>query len=352
MKTILYLNHVCWEWIMQRPQIIALLLEKDYDVTVVNKKFIFGKKTSRNNKRPLKEKIVYLLPKGDKFQIIYKFNALIYKISLKELNRYDAVWICHPELYKYIPEQYNGKIIYDCMDNHVAMSSRNKNIVKNYEEQLIERANLILVSSERLLKKIGHKEKTILIRNGFQLEKKQYALKKPIIKKKYKIGYFGTISSWFDFNILEESIKQLGNIEYKLIGPIEDSVSSEVEKCSNFINYVGIVEHETLGLIIEDLDALFMPFIVNDIILYVDPVKLYEYIQFGKCIISSYYPEIERFRPYVYFYKNKTEYIDLLKKLSALGFPPKYTDKDRECFLIENTWDYRYKILKKSLESI
>ena len=45
-----------------------------------------------------------------------------------------------------------------------------------------------------------------------------------------------------------------------------------------------------------------MPFILNELIESVDPVKLYEYINFEKNIICIKYDEILRFKDFVYFY--------------------------------------------------
>ena len=98
-----------------------------------------------------------------------------------------------------------------------------------------------------------------------------------------------------------------------------------------------------------DYDAPIMQFLVNDIILSVDPVKLYEYINLGKCVISVKYPEIERFEPFVYFYQSREEYIDLIERLSKNGFIPKYTEKQRTQFLEENSWDARYKTIKSKV---
>ena len=164
------------------------------------------------------------------------------------------------------------------------------------------------------------------------------------IKKTYTIGYFGTIAEWFDFNLLENSLNIFDNVEYRLVGP-------------NAANYIGkkrlllegVVQHSELGAKIKDYDALIMPFVVNDIILAVDPVKLYEYISFGKCVISVWYPEIDRFSPYVYFYRTQEEYMNLLTELIRTGFRPKYNEKQQIEFLKDNSWDARYKTIKNVL---
>ena len=86
-----------------------------------------------------------------------------------------------------------------------------------------------------------------------------------------------------------------------------------------------------------------MPFKLNDVVLAVDPVKLYEYISYGKCIISIYYPEIERFRDFVYFYNTQEEYNEIIRNKCKDGFKPKYTKEQQKKFLEKNTWDARCK---------
>ena len=57
MKKILYLMGIDWYWIKQRPQIIAEMLNKDYDVTVAYYKELFVKQSFRKNNDEL-EKII------------------------------------------------------------------------------------------------------------------------------------------------------------------------------------------------------------------------------------------------------------------------------------------------------
>ena len=92
-----------------------------------------------------------------------------------------------------------------------------------------------------------------------------------------------------------------------------------------------------------------MPFLVNDVVRAVDPVKLYEYITFGKCIISVYYDELDHFRDYIYFYNTHDDYDNLMIYLISNGFPTKYNSKQQKKFLMENRWEERYKIIMNEI---
>lgn len=349
---VLYLIHISWEWIFQRPQIIEKLMEEDFECTVLNKKYILRPTTTKNNIQPAEMKYVYQLPMSNKINLFRSINNWIYKRKLKTIcNDYDAIWVCYPELGACIPKEYKGKIIYDCMDNHVSMAKNEvKEKLRKYENELIERSDLNFVSSLKLKSIIPGLENAILVRNGFSGIDLKYSLSRS--KANYKIGYFGTVAPWFDFDLIYDSVKERNNVEYHIIGPLDNGFSDIDKARDKNVIFEGVVEHKNLQNYVEDYDALIMPFVVNDIILSVDPVKLYEYICMGKCVISVWYPEIDRFSPYVYFYKSKEEYFKLLDELEANGYKPKYTQKEQVEFLNDNTWEKRYEIIKQSINEI
>ena len=348
---ILYLNHVCWEWIFQRPQILALKLEEDFDCTIVNKMFILGKTVAHDNREPKRRKNVWLFPKEQKYKAINHINNLLYRIYIKRIaNKYDLIWACHPSVYDGVPKKFKGKIVYDCMDNHIALTSEdNKERLKGLERRLIEESDLIFVTSNKLKETVSGLQDAILVRNGFSTDMPSMPIKNSAMKDKYIIGYFGTVSSWFNFDLLKNSIKECGNVEYHIIGPVSTDQCDVSKLESKDIVFEGIVEHKRLPEATKDYDALIMPFVVNDIILSVDPVKLYEYINLGKCVISVWYPEVDRFEPFVYFYRTKYEYIELIKHLSVIGFKPKYTEEQRKDFIEQNSWDARYSLIREKI---
>ena len=98
------------------------------------------------------------------------------------------------------------------------------------------------------------------------------------------------------------------------------------------------------------MDCLIMPFIVNELIEAVDPVKIYEYINFNKNIIMSKYNEVERFKNFVYFYQTLQDFDNAIEDIKKTR-RTKYSQKDRKSFLQENTWKNRIKLLLDLLET-
>lgn len=340
-KSMLYLMAIDWGWIAQRPQFLALELNAYFELKVVYPKTYLKRwKTQKHLDIPANNSHYIYLPFPEKLWLSNKILDLTQRKAMGNVDEFDYVWITTPEQYDFITN-YKGIVIYDCMDNYSAMrnnaESRKKVCVNHL--RLLERADICFASSEKLFQDICEKrkdKKTELIRNGY-LSNRVYKPRKIMHKQCCKLGYIGTISSWFDFEALEKSIKEIANIEYHLIGP-----RYECDDVNNkMIHFEGVIEHDRLFDKIKDYCALIMPFKLNDIVLAVDPVKLYEYICFGKCIVSVYYPEIERFSDFVYFYKTSEEYVNLIKWLYENDFPTKYDSQMQEEFINNNSWNHR-----------
>ncbi len=351
MKKILYLMAVDWYWIKQRPQIIALELSKDYEVTVVYLSEIFQKLELRKEKDQLPDsRQVPAIPFRDKNKAACRIQGYFMKKAMGRLDQYDMIWLGYPTLYKYIPSDYRGKIIYDCMDNHEAFCEDKKiqSEIRKNEKELLKRADIIFATSQYLKNKLmagGRNEGIYLSRNGFEMNR-LYPPKAVSQKGHYKIGYFGTISEWMDFEAVEKSLEQNPLIQYHFIGPVHQAKLPSHPR----IIFEGVVEHKQLYEKTKDYDCLIMPFQINEIILAVDPVKLYEYISLGKCVISVWYPEVERFEPFVYFYRTQEEYAALMRWLCEAGFPVKYTVKEQKEFLDRNSWRKRKQDMIKKME--
>jgi hypothetical protein len=85
---------------------------------------------------------------------------------------------------------------------------------------------------------------------------------------------------------------------------------------------------------------MLMPFVVNRLIEAVDPVKLYEYIAFGRPALAPRYPESERFAQWVTLYRNVDEAVSSLTEILA-NDTSSASDKARTDFLSEHTWSKR-----------
>ncbi len=347
---ILYMMNCDWMWIAQRPHRIAGELDRRYSVRVLYPRYLH-RPWAKQYRTPRTGdcRAVWQLPFQERSALIRRWQKRIYRLYMGRAEAYDIVWLSSPMLIAYLPEGYRGKVIYDCMDDVPALqsSSRAAEYAGLCQEKCLKRADRIFVSSQYLKDALEQRGvRTVLLRNGCDAEEPQLP-QEAGRKKEYRIGYIGTIAEWFDWAAVEESLAQIPDITYALWGPVCTRLPE-----SDRLRAEGVIEHERIRAAAESTDCLIMPFVVNNITLAVDPVKLYEYIGCGKCIVASEYPEIERFRDFVYFYRTPKELTALLQSLREKGFPPKYTRRQQEDFLRENTWSCRGDEIDRSIHQM
>ena len=107
--------------------------------------------------------------------------------------------------------------------------------------------------------------------------------------------------------------------------------------------FTGKVPHSQVKEYIKAADILLMPFVKTELIEYVDPVKMYEYLSFNKHIISTYWDELKQYKtnPLVHFYND----YDHFRKLAEII--PQNSEIIDEQFVKENSWETRMEIYNK-----
>lgn len=343
-KKLLYFLNIDWMWIKQRPQFLAEALGEYYDIYVVY--------PHKNNRSDLRKKDKFKVKTIPYYSIpslqgrIHFINSINESFHLNQVKKViakinpDIIWCSHPNQAQFF-DFFKGKpVIYDCMDDYASIEynqSKKEKITSN-EKKLVERSSVVFASSQYLknllVKNNPQKESVISVLNngyssGWQIENSLSIKNKPL-----KLVYFGTVGRWFDFNSVLGAMEKDQDFELHLYGPCEVGITIPD---NNRIIYHGIVEHSELPRVTEGYDAFIMPFELNDIVLAVDPVKLYEYISLLKDIICIQYPEVERFSKFVYYYSDEKELLDCISKVRSAR-KTKYTLLEAQEFLQDNSW--------------
>lgn len=317
---ILYFSVVTWKWIKQRPHFIPLEISDsnkflvDYRYQTLKDKYMKNltfQLVDNNVKKSkhLKIKPFKVFPGIPKYTFID--NCINYFKTT--LWNYDTIILTHPNQMNYfllsIYKLRKTKIIYECMDNYETWEV-DKISYRKREQLLIEYSQNVIVTAEGLKKRILdiyniNDNKIKIIRNGYD-ENLFLNNKRNELKLKHKnITYIGTIDDWFDFNSIISYAKNNKNNYVYIVGPVSELIKEEIEtikKENKNIIFTGPVEHNVVPQYIIESDVLIMPFIVNDLIKCVDPVKAYEYLYFKKPVVSTYWEELEQFKNLMFFY--------------------------------------------------
>lgn len=355
---ILYLMHVDWNWIKQRPHFIAeKLVENGIEVEVYYQKYFNKKLLTINAKENFIIKGIPRLPMS-RFSVIKKMNTFIYEYFIAHLlskGIYDYVYLTHPVLFS---KKINVPIIYDCMDDVLEFSSdlKKKKELFVFEERLVQQSSYVFFTSEHLKNTVLKRYtldnvcgKFFVNNNAIELPKTHILESIELSKSnRIKFIYIGTITEWFDFNLLETLDKK--KYEFHLFGPVYNISTYKQEN----VIFHGSVPREKIFSLMHAADILIMPFRVNKLIESVNPVKLYEYIFSCKPIISVKYEETLKFSDYVYLYENgnSKSFEDCIKKIEANEMKCKASETDCKSFAENNTWNSRALEIKRQISEV
>lgn len=345
--------HISWNWIKQRPHFIAEGLSKEYDIEVAERAEF---KSHVGNDSTVIVRHLIRLP-FERFKIISLINSILYKLQYRIMfEDVDIIWLTSPLLYRDIEPFCEGKkVIYDCMDDMIGIPKEEtlKKLMARYEVDLYKRADILFVSSDYLKNKLfdryGERNAT-LVNNAITDKITTYENKLPdsigFNTHKFNITYIGAISHWFDFDSLVYALNNNPDFILNLFGPTEIDLPKHPQ-----IVYHGQVPHENILGVMCHSDVLIMPFVVNEMIRSVNPVKLYEYIYSGKPCVASRYGETEKFEPYVSLYSDAHDLTRILENIYA-GVTKQLALVECQRFSLQNTWVSRLNIIKPALEQL
>ncbi|MDF2515192.1 MAG: glycosyltransferase [Sphingobacterium sp.] len=359
---IFYFMHISWKWAKQRPQFLAECLSKDYFVNVVQKKDYRGKNFEGKLLKHIKLIYLFLLPYNSRSKLSRFFNTIIIKLFYgKSYFGSKIIWVTSPELYWILPKRKPTQLlVYDCMDDMLSFDDIKNNpkiydFYKTAERKLLSESDIVFSSSAHLkdvlIQRYKLKKEIHVVNNGLTLNiPLEDNGSENILRRhqtKVNLVYIGTVSKWMDWDLILASLKNDNSLLYHIVGPIEyDGPKHER------IIYYGSIDHHRVFQVMSQADILIMPFVVNDLIKSVNPVKLYEYIYSGKAVLSVNYPETEKFSEFVWLYNGVQEYCQLLTHIKRSQFASKKSHLECKEFCESNNWESRYNVIKPILTSV
>lgn len=340
---ILYVMHVDWRWIWQRPHVLATGLDQAGMSVVVRYSRSARTSSLRDDAgEAISRRALPTIPGSGRWKFSRVTTAQLRRRALyKDYREWrpDVVWVTYPTLWDDLPDQLRRlPVIYDAMDvaAPIYRNPSERGRIAKLEKELCSSASLVLASSSHL---VSHLRDTTgveanLVRNGHELKMMPEPRCRP--KENIRALYVGTISEWFDFKTVLDLLRVRESLTVDLAGP----ASVPIPRHSR-LRHLGVVAHQYLSELARGYDMLLMPFVVNDVILGVDPVKLYEYTAWRIPIAAVDYPEIRRFGTMINTYADVEELVDIFDRVRTGDSEVLPRRIEAEQFLQENLWGDR-----------
>ncbi|MCO7124178.1 glycosyltransferase [Sporolactobacillus shoreicorticis] len=296
--------------------------------------------------------IEHCIPFGKLEELILPY---ILKYVLKQTKQSDCfLWISDPKSVGLILKLKNYHNLFDAYDDwslspfyknrkrHMKYINRGYNIAKDYAE-------LILTNTIHMKKKLStHVNKVELICNTSSLKIENVNIKKNN-KRKY-VGYIGNIHERLDMDLLESVIKHYPRVKFIFVGKNDFQSKLFDQLLANYSNtsFTGPKDYKDIPRYISKFDVCIVPHVVNEYTLSQDSMKIYDYLAYGKPIVSTEIPPADLLNQIIYVGHTRQEFV---KKLAtALNENNDGLKNERLTFMKENTWSKKVDHICKMLE--
>lgn len=191
-------------------------------------------------------------------------------------------------------------VAYYCVDEFTAFSDAGTQTLIELENKLLARADLVVVSSDRLLASKQKKNRnTVLIKHGVDARHYRAALDpntrvpdeikdlpKPVI------GYFGLMAAdWIDIDLMVHVAKHFSHGSMVLLGKVTTDMSRLTDLPN--VHLLGRKPYATLPAYSKGFDVAMLPFPISEVTLNSNPLKAREYLAAGLPVVSTRIPEVE-----------------------------------------------------------
>lgn len=356
-KDILYVSSIPWDFSWHRQQeMMSYLAEHGFRILFIEP--CSKKHPCQKLFRQEKHNIWRLRPCGLPYERCLKsvnhINARLLRTDIEKTMdelcfSAPIIWLDRVHGFDFEYFQRNSFVVYDLIDEILAFGRfRNDRMLLELENQVLERADILLSSSqtlmERKIKQSGRKGKSLFLPNGVDCVRFKGVSKKVPADPKEQIvlGFVGSISKRSINCGLIRSIAE-NRPQWKLlfVGPGTEEDKEELKRGIRNIEIRDAVPGAKIPDVIREFDVGIIPYnIEKEDMDYVFPRKACEYLAAGKPVISTPLKEVECLRPYVQVAADAEGFI---RKVEEVTGENEITTEARRAFVQKYDWDFLMK---------
>jgi glycosyltransferase involved in cell wall biosynthesis len=278
-------------------------------------------------------------------------------------------WACHqldfrdPIVYTFVPWSADivghlgeKMVIYHITDDFTGFTGTNKAAMLEMEQRLIDNSDAVIVSAEPLAEKARSRgAESFLITHGVDVTHFRKAcdpltaipadiaaLGKPVV------GFIGLIEDWVDLRLIRFLAQSRPAWSFVLIGKLVAS-DAPLRDLPN-VHLLGRKEYEELPGYCKAFDVALLPFVINELTLASNPLKLREYLAAGLTVVASAIPEAERLDGLLSIARSDEQFLRATEALLAQGASE--AERRRISESMDNeTWDRKVEDISAIMES-
>ena len=242
-------------------------------------------------------------------------------LSRLEFDKY-ILWVGTPTAASFLDIFDPTLIIYNPVDRYSEFSFVDSAKIANYERYIASRADAIICTADAIRKDLEpYNSHCFTVTHGVDVNHFHSAFQNNSVPEDIKnipgpiIGFIGGIADWVNFDLLLDVINRYPNASLVLIGKTYPEVRGLAQlKSQSNVHFLGYKNYKVLPNYLKQCTVCLIPYVINERLVAVDPIKLREYLALGKPVVSVDLPEVRKLQDVVYIGENKKDFVDKIGK--------------------------------------
>lgn len=285
-----------------------------------------------------------------------RFYAFSMRRACRKLGfRKPITWTFTPTSAEVVGSLGERMIIYHCVDDFSKFTGADERAVHQLELKLMENADLVVVSSSKLYEaKRGYNPNTFLVTHGVDFEHFRNACSPSMVPpvevgelRHPVIGFFGLVADWVDLEVFRFLAVSRPEWSILLIGEVQTDVSI-LDNLPN-VHILGRRSYQDLPAYCKAFDVAILPFVVNELTLAANPLKMREYLAAGLPVVATPLPEVQKLNGLLRTASTKEEFLTGIEGFltEGRGGPDQATSKLME----PESWDAKVEDLSRLISA-
>jgi glycosyltransferase involved in cell wall biosynthesis len=253
--------------------------------------------------------------------------------------------------------------VYHCSDDFPALFAGNlREEVTRREQELIQRADLVVCSHPKLVRKcqalrddvcyLQHAVDERFLRpteasSTIQCPSEMAEIPQP------RVGFVGSVDATIDFPLLTKVAEDCANLSFVLVGPTDDAHRGQLGALAALpnVHWLGPKPWAELPGYLWSFDAAIIPFVMTDFTAAGSPLKQFEYLAAGLPIVSTKLQFADAIRPHVRIAETPEQFAQQLRQACRETGDPEMVRSRMRTIQTGYTWDIRAEELSELIAS-
>jgi glycosyltransferase involved in cell wall biosynthesis len=242
------------------------------------------------------------------------------------ISRFE-LWTFLPTVASYVGTLGEERSVYYCVDEWSMFGYLDREATQKAERALIERVDVVFAINEPLAAAkralgaetfvsphgVDHALFASALDAATEIPEDLAAIPGP------RIGFYGTLREWVDFELIAHVARARPRWQIILIGQ-ELCDTSAVHALPN-VHLLGQKRHAELPAYCRGFDAGIIPYVIDERMPFVNPLKLREYLSAGLPVVSTPVPEVSRFPHFCEVAATGDDFVAAIERVIAADNP-------------------------------